>query len=240
MTARVLSAANTASARTRGRAEVTDIYTATSLIGLSRVREITLISSLGTFVNGMAVEAMPTTFWQHCVAVGVCCEELAQYITQPVSSDTALIAGLLHDIGQLWLYSFQPLAYRHCWQQALSQSIGIEAVEREHFGIDHATIGAWLAEHWALPASIAAAIGAHHAPDAALAITLVPVVHVAEVLSNALDLTGRDENRVTTLSSAACEQLGLVWDEGIHPLLGHMEARSSHANTFFAHDGAAP
>lgn len=239
ITARVLSAANTASARTRGRAEVTDIYTATSLIGMSRVREITLISRLGTFVNGLAVDGMPSTFWQHCVAVGVCCEELAQHITAPVSSDAALIAGLLHDIGQLWLYSFQPLAYRACWQQALTQSVSMDVLEREQFGVDHATIGAWLAEHWALPASIVAAIGGHHAPEAALHVPLVPLVHVAEVLSNALDLTGREENRVNHLSAAACQQLGLVWDERIRPLLGRVEARSRHATAVFA-AGDAP
>lgn len=239
ITARVLSVANAASARTRGRAEVADIYTATSLIGMSRVREITLISRLGTFVNGIAVEGMPSTFWQHCVAVGVCCEEVAQHITLPVSSDAALIAGLLHDVGQLWLYSFNPVAYRTCWQQALSQAIGIDHMERAHFGIDHTTIGAWLAEYWALPTGIVAAIGGHHAPDTALDIPLVPLVHVAEVLSNALDLGGRDENRVTHLSSAACQQLGLVWDAGIHPLFGRIEARSRHANTFFA-KGAKP
>ena len=239
ITARVLSAANTASARTRGRAEVADIYTATSLIGMSRVREITLISSLGTFVNGLAVEGMPSTFWQHCVAVGVCCEELAQHITLPVSSDAALIAGLLHDIGQLWFHSFNPLAYRACWQQALTQSIAMDVLEREQFGIDHATLGAWLAEHWALPGSIVAAIGGHHVPDAALNLPLVPLVHVAEVLSNALDLTGREENRVNHLSSAACQQLGLVWDERIRPLFGRMEARSRHANAFFS-AGATP
>jgi len=239
ITARVLSAANVASARTRGRAEVADIYTATSLIGMSRVREITLISSLGTFVNGIAVDGMPSTFWQHCVAVGVCCEEVAQYITLPVSSDAALIAGLLHDMGQLWLYSFNPEGYRACWQQALNQAVGIDHVERDHFGVDHATIGAWLAEHWALPGSIVAAIGGHHAPDTALDIALVPLVHVAEVLSNALDLGGRDENRVTQLSSAACQQLGLVWDAEIQPLFGRIEARSRHANAFFA-KGAKP
>lgn len=239
ITARVLSAANTASARTRGRGEVADIYTATSLIGMSRVREITLISRLGTFVNGMAVQGMPSTFWQHCVAVGVCCEELAQHITLPVSSDAALIAGLLHDIGQIWLHSFTPVAYRACWQQALTHASGIDELEREQFGLDHATIGAWLAEHWALPASIVAAIGGHHVPDAALDVPLVPLVHVAEVLSNALDLTGREENRVTHLSGAACQQLGLVWDDDIRPLLGRIEARSRHATAVFAADEQA-
>jgi hypothetical protein len=58
-------------------------------------------------------------------------------------------------------------------------------------------------------------------------------VHVAEVLANALDLTGREENRVTSLSSAACNALGLTWDESTRALFGRMEARSRHANALF-------
>ena len=96
-------------------------------------------------------------------------------------------------------------------------------------------MGAWLAEHWELPPGIVAAIRGHHAPDAALDSTLVPLVHVAEVLCNALDLGNRAENRVTYISSAACKQLELVWDENIRSLFGRIEARSRHANTFFSH-----
>ena len=235
ITARVLSVANMAAARTRRMSEVSDIYTAISLIGMSQVRQITLVSSLGAFVGGVTQNGIPVTFWQHCVSVGVCCEELALHVNEPVSTDTALIAGLLHDIGQIWLYGFNGEVYRQCWHHALTQAIGIEDVERAHFGIDHSTIGAWLAEHWALPSDIVAAIRSHHAPDTALDTPLVPLVHVAEVLSNALDLGGRAENRVTFISRAACQQLGLVWDEDIRPLLGRIEARSRHANAFFSH-----
>ncbi|MES2879287.1 MAG: HDOD domain-containing protein [Pseudomonadota bacterium] len=234
ITARVLSAANTASMRSRRSSEVNDIYTAISLIGMSQVRKITLVSCLGTFVGGVAVPSLPATFWQHCVSVGVCCEELALHTPVPVSNDAALIAGLLHDVGQIWLYSFNASAYSTCWQQALTTAHGIDEVEREQFGVDHSTIGAWLAEHWELPSGIVTAIRGHHIPDAVLDASLVSVVHVAEVLSNALDLGGRAENRVTTLSSAACSQLGLVWDESIHPLFGSIEARSRYADTFFA------
>ncbi len=236
ITARVLSVANLASMRGRRTSEVNDVYTAISLIGMSQVRKITLVSCLGAFVDGMAVQGMPTTFWKHCVAVGVCCEELALHIDAPISTDAALVAGLLHDVGQLWFYTFNPEAYLRCWHQALQQAVGIEAVEREHFGVDHSTVGAWLAEHWALPVGIVAAIRGHHVPDDALDNTLVPLVHVAEVLANALDLGGRDENRVTSISHAACQQLGVVWDESIRPLFGRIEGRSRHANTFFAAD----
>lgn len=229
--ARVLSLANRAATGTRRQPPIHDIFTATSLIGMGSVREMALISSTASFVDDIAPDDPSPMLWSHSVAVGVCSEELALYTSAPPS--VALIAGLLHDIGQLWLYRFYADSFNAAWQQALNHNIGIEEAERARFGVDHSTIGAWLTDHWSLSADIGAAIRYHHDPESALDEPLVPLVHVAEVLSNALDLTDRDENRVTAISSAACLKLGLVWDADIRPLFGRMEARSRHANAFF-------
>jgi len=231
--ARVLELANRAASRTRHISHVHDAFTAISLIGISRVRQMAVISSLGEFVNSFAASGMASTFWQHSVAVGVSCEELALHVSQPIPSDMALIAGLLHDIGQLWLYRFCGDTFRTIWRDALANSIGIEIAEREHFGVDHTVIGGWLVEHWALPKSIQWAVSRHHDPDQALSDPMVPVVHLAEVLANALDLTGRDENRVTMVSTAACKALKMGWDESSDMLFGRIEARSRHASEFF-------
>ena len=232
--ARVLSTANRASVRGRRESELVDIYAATSLIGMGRVREIALISSLDRFVSAAAQDLQGTRLWQHCVSVGVCCQELTLQVTQPIGTDSALVAGLLHDIGQFWFYSFDTLAYQALWNEALYSGRGIEEVEREHFGVSHTLVGAWLARDWGLPESICDAIQGHHGPDAGSGNPLVSLVHVAEVLSNALNLSGGAENRVSFLSSAACKQLGLVWNESAQSLFGRIEARSSHANSFFS------
>jgi putative nucleotidyltransferase with HDIG domain len=236
ITARVLSLASLASSHTQRQSAVRDIFTATTIIGMKRVRKIAVLSSISGFVGDAVPPEMSASFWQHSIAVGVCSEELALHTESTGSVVTALIAGLLHDIGQLWLHSYDALGIREAWNKALSRSTSIEETEREHFGVDHSTIGAWLAEHWALPTSISAAIRYHHAPDAGLAEPLVPLVHIAEVLSNALDITGRAENRVTSISGAACRRLGLLWDEDSHALFGRMEARSRHANSLFNKD----
>jgi HD-like signal output (HDOD) protein len=140
---------------------------------------------------------------------------------------------LMHDIGQLWLYRFNPQSFREAWNQALAHDLGIEDAERHAFGEDHPTIGAWLAEHWGLPPTIVAAIHHHHACDGALGQPIVAITHIAEVLSNALDLTGRKENHVTQISLAACKSLGIEWNPAIRTLFGRIEARSRHANAFF-------
>jgi putative nucleotidyltransferase with HDIG domain len=238
--ARVLSVANRASSRARREAEVSDIYTATSLIGMSRVREIALISSLGAFVDKLPLDERSSRLWQHSVCVAVCCQELAFHVAAPVCADSALIAGLLHDIGQFWFYSVDGEAYRHCWSRVAHGAVGIEQAERDQFGVDHSTVGAWLAEHWQLPLNIITAIRCHHVPEPELAAPLVPLVHVAEVLSHALDLTPGDESRVTAISPVACTQLGVVWDESVQLLFGRIEARSRHANAFFNQIPRAP
>ena len=194
-----------------------------------------LISSCSDFFEKIGAGSnQVANFWQHSVAVGICGEEIALHVDLPVSASSALIAGLLHDIGQLWLYRFNPEAARAAWGDALSHAEGIEGAEQARFGVDHSIVGAWLGEHWDLPPALIKAIRHHHVCEPALDEPLVLVIHVAEVLSNALDLTGRKENRVTRMSAEACRSLGLIWDESARTLFGRIDARSRHANAFFA------
>jgi putative nucleotidyltransferase with HDIG domain len=239
ITARVLAMANSAASKTRRLSMVRDVFTATSLIGIGRVRETALTTRLGHFIAGALGTGSGKGFWQHSVAVGVCSEELAQHVALHTPGDMVLVAGLLHDIGQLWISRFRPEASQEAWADALAHATGIDAVERERFGCDHAEIGAWLSEHWQLPAPVIAGIRHHHDAGTESDELLVPLLHVAEVLSNALDLGGRMENRVTRISSSACSRLGIVWDENIRPLFGRIEARSAHANQVFTTPAAA-
>ena len=171
--------------------------------------------------------------WRHSVGVGVCCQEIAAHVQTPVSIDASLIAGLLHDIGQFWFQAVHPDTFLSCRMESTLRNMRLEDIERTRFGVDHTTVGGWLAEHWELPADICSAIAGHHAPDAHPGSLLVPLLHVAEVLSNALELSGGDGNRVAYVSSAACKRLGLTWNADSQSLFGRIEARARHANAFF-------
>ena len=230
---RVLAAANLASARMRRDREVTDSRTATALIGMSRVRDIALISSLGGFVKTLSRDQAYTKLWNHGVAVGITAQELALHVDADISTDAALIAGLLHDIGQLWLYTYLPEVYADCRERARVEVLEIEDLEVEMFGVSHSTIGSWLAEEWGLPTEICLSIAMHHHPETALDHPLVCLLHVAEVLSNALDLTQSPDSRVTRISGLACQRLGITWDKPMRHIFGRIEARSMHANRFF-------
>lgn len=226
----ILKFANAASKRRQSVSDICDVYTASSLIGLNQVRKIVLSSSIADFIGKNPPDKTPPAFYQHSIAVSVCAEELAHHTFQTELSEAALIAGLLHDVGQLWLNDFKTEPFREIWAQADARDIRIEDAEREYFGVDHATIGYWLAEDWLLPAGIGKAIRYHHYPDFGPTEPLAAIVHVAEVLSNALELASRNKNRVATISARACRTLGLKWNDDARQLFGKIEARSRYAN----------
>ena len=229
ITARVLSIANAAMQGGRTGSDVHDVRNAISRIGLTRLRDIALAVSLAEFAHGCRMGAY---FWEHSVAVGICALELRRFCHK--GNDYALVGGLLHDIGQLWMAHFHPAEFQKVRSAVSAGDHSIIQVEQQHFGVDHCFIGQILARHWGLPASVVDAIYYHHEPEAGLdGDELVAIIHVAEVFSNALDLTGRDGNMVPGVSEAACQRLGIDWSQDLSPLLGRIEARAKYASSVF-------
>ncbi len=235
ITAKIFAQVNSAAMHSRSSAAPRDVYTAISLVGLSNIRRIVLSHSTVSFLRDLPKSALSSHFWEHSIAVGICAQELAR--TCLVSSEYSLVAGLLHDVGQLWMACFFPEELKRIHYAIIAQKVNIIDAERQLFnGLDHAEIGATLAAHWGLPANVVAAIRHHHAPDAGLPDTLVAVTHVAEVLSNALDLTAREDNQVGYLSPQACELLAIDWEEDHSRLFGEIEARTEYACATFHRD----
>lgn len=231
---RVLSLANRAASNSHGGEPVNDVFTAISLVGLSRVRETAVTISLAGFLNNMSPAGAMEAFWAHSIATAACGVEVASNTDLDVCIDASLMACLLHDVGQLWLQCFEPERLAAALQDAAARGIEIDVAEREQFGVDHGAIGAWLADAWGLSEGIVKAIEHHHAPDAALAEPLVAVVHVSEVLANALDLTGPTQGRVTWVSAPCCGLLGLDWGPDSQSLFGRIEARGRQALSLLA------
>lgn len=228
ITAKIFAQVNSAAARTRTESSPRNVYTAISLIGLTNVRRIVLAHSTISFLKDLPKNAQSSHFWEHSVAVGICAQELAR--TYTTSSDYALVAGLLHDVGQLWMACFYPEELQRVHNAIIGQKVHIIDAERSEFnGLDHAIIGKTLATYWGLPEQVTAAIQYHHDPDQGLPNGLVALTHVAEVISNALDLTKREGNQVSTLSEQACAELGIDWEEDMSRLFGEIEARTEYA-----------
>lgn len=207
--ARLLAAANAGAIGASGR--VDSVRQALMLLGVGRVREITLATAIIDRYKA------PPPFdahrlWLHGVGVAICAQEVAR--SAGLDADVAYTAGLLHDVGQLLLFVFDPAAYADVLRLKGERDIDIVDAEREYLGVDHAHLGGELARLWKLPEAVADAIAGHHASDESQPENeMADVVHVAEVLAHALDLGGGADSRVPYLADLSCARMAIDWPQ---------------------------
>lgn len=150
LTAKLLRFANSSYFGLSGKVET--VLRAISIIGHNELRNLVIASSVATTFKGIPPDLVNMdTFWSHSVTCGVSARLLASSVE---SRERFFIAGLLHDVGRLILFSQYPKESA----KALScMNQGLEAVieaERKIFGFTHAQLGAELLRQWRLPPNI--------------------------------------------------------------------------------------
>lgn len=76
-------------------------------------------------------------------------------------ADAAFTAGLLREVGQLVLASYQPEVYPGRQAEWSASNKPLSLIEIAAFGTDHAVVGAALLDLWKLPHSIVRAVAGH-------------------------------------------------------------------------------
>ena len=101
--------------------------------------------------------------------------------------ETALVGGLLHDIGQLFLLTLFNIPYNEVLTRSRRLGIPLHHVERQVLGTTHAELGASLGERWSFPAELVSMIRLHDGEIAPEELTpSVACVHLADRLVNRL------------------------------------------------------
>jgi putative nucleotidyltransferase with HDIG domain len=191
------------------------------VLGENRVVSIILATALIERYSGQNAGFDPRGLWRHTLGVATCARALAERLS--FSPEMAFTGGLLHDIGKLLMLTAAPAAYAGVMHLHQTEDMPIVAAELSVFGYDHATAGGQLATIWNLPYEICEAISAHHDPDS-YSSEFGELIHVANVLSHALELGDPPGNRVPDLSERACVSLGLSWP-AFAGRFGEIEAR---------------
>jgi putative nucleotidyltransferase with HDIG domain len=146
--------------------------------------------------------------WKHAIGVAAGARLIATKLGQQLSEE-AYYAGLLCDIGKL---AFEVVLRNVDLDQREWQGKSFEILEQEHFGVDHAALGAELASRWRLPSKLVDAIACHHQPSKATdGAVLAAAVHLADavVISFGIGL-GRDGLQYS-IDPVAIKRMG--WDD---------------------------
>lgn len=186
---------------------------AISVIGIQQVQDLIQASSVIEVFEGIsASQVNMESFWKHSLACGIGARCLA-IARQLPGAEKFFVAGLLHDLGRLVLFSRAPKRVAEVFALCESRRMLLRDAERTVLGFDHAQVGQELLRGWQYPANLVHAVAFHHAPMAAGLFQLESsIIHLADYLVHAMQMGSSGERFVPPLSLQAWERVGLKAD----------------------------
>ncbi len=212
LTARLLGLVNSSFLGFPGRIEA--VSQAVDLVGTAQLRDLALATSVLRVFEDVPQELVDMdSFWRHALASALLARLLAARRRES-NLERFFVAGLLHDVGSLVLYMQRPNQARRFLRHAAGGEVLLHEAELKVLGCDHAEVGRALLAAWHLPLSLQDAVGSHHAPSAAFCFpSEAAVVHVADLMADALELGSNGERSVPTLDPVAWSRLGIAISE---------------------------
>lgn len=207
--ARLLAAANASALGLSS--QVASTRQAILVLGLEKVRSITLATALIAQFSHVRQGFDCRQLWRHSLGVATCAQVVAARVD--CHPEAAFSAGLLHDIGQLLMVTAAPAASLEVHRRLAQGDASVIVAEHVVFGYDHALVGSRLADDWRLPADIIAGIHGHHDPESGDDGEIGDLIHIAEILSHALDLGQPEHSQVPEVSELAQLRLGIDWPD---------------------------
>jgi HD-like signal output (HDOD) protein len=177
LAARTLRVANSAMFY-RGNRPITSLSAAVSQLGQKMVRNVALSFAAQQVFLGYGsrpLRDLVSSVWAHSVHSAVIAHALARVRTT-LNPDEAFLAGLLHEVGKLYILMRA---------KDIGSLLTMEAALKSVLGGWHARVGRAVIETWELPAELAVAVGEHETVslEAADPPTLTAVLAVANYLA---------------------------------------------------------
>jgi putative nucleotidyltransferase with HDIG domain len=164
MTADILKIVN--SAQYMLSKKVDSIAEAVKMIGIRGVRN--LLFSYGTQkILGDDTEKKKA-LWKHSYKTAFYAYNLARNFRRDKNLlDDVYIGGILHDMGKIIFFNAHPELLENIRNFCTEKNLPANTFENLSAGMNHAEIGALIAEKWNFPADLVVAIRYHHDPSSA-------------------------------------------------------------------------
>ena len=198
---------------------ITRVSHALVMIGLKNLLPLVFGASLGGIHNQFSMPAEErSALWKASLLKAVAARESALLLS-PAHAEEAMIAGLMQDLSLPLLYAVD----RSAWPEAqaiFEMDDRVTRLDREQrlYGIDHAQLTALLAAKLGLPATLQAAVAAHHDGAEALASAVGD-----KGLAQAIALAASFPHRVTASPSLKNDLTGVLRTLGVSGTLKPVE-----------------
>lgn len=143
------------------REKVSSVDHAVVLLGMKVVKNLVFTATVFD-----SLRSEDEALMRHSIGCGVIMRTLAQSEAgrkvHAVETDEAFVYGLLHDVGKIIFEQFMSKEYALVLEACAGRRIPWAQGEIEIIGVDHAEMGARLAEKWKLTDELTNAIAGHH------------------------------------------------------------------------------
>lgn len=193
--------------------KIETITHAVSVIGSSQLRDLASGTyAIKTFAGVPSESISMDSFWQHSIASGIAARILAIYM-RVEDPERLYIAGMLHDVGRLILYSNFQSESSQLLNSYQSSKKSLYEVERDEIGCDHGLIGGLVLEGWNFPGFQIEVAKFHHTPLKAIKYPLeTAIVHTADMIAHMIGLDGSGEYYMPSLNTKAWDSLNISTD----------------------------
>lgn len=202
LSARLLRIAN--SALYNFPSKIDTVTHAITVLGISQLRDLVLACSVIKMFESVPEELVSMeSFWRHSIGCGIAARVLAA-TRREANVERFFVTGLLHDIGRLILFLEMSKEMVEVMAERQKSNELLFKLEHEMLGFDHAKLGGLLLKAWQLPERLEEAVTFHHQPHRAKKFPAdAAIIHIADILANALQLGSSGEKFVPPLSQEA-------------------------------------
>ena len=182
MTANLLRVCN--SALFGLKREIESIHQAVAYLGIERVACLAMMeNSSGNFMKAQqGYDLNEGELWRYSVSSALIAQDLAE---KRGLANVPLIftSALLKDIGKVILSTYVKDSFKDVLALVQQKDISFIDAEKEIIGIDHAELGAKVAERWQFSPALVNIIRNHHHPEKSTADDLsIPIVYLADAI----------------------------------------------------------
>jgi diguanylate cyclase (GGDEF)-like protein len=149
------------------RKKCSSINQAIVMLGLSAVKSLALGFSLVGAIKDCDPEGLDmSAHWRRALYTGVAAKQIAAKAGIG-NQEECFLGGLLQDVGMIALHQAIGAEYDRVIALAGSDHRGVSKLELDAFQVQHADVGALLAQRWKLPEELVMPIKYHEKPTAA-------------------------------------------------------------------------
>jgi putative nucleotidyltransferase with HDIG domain len=189
--------------------KIASVMQAVMILGFNEITDIAFgLAAARVFDTTPSEGVIPAArLWEHSLSTAFAAQHLSTRLLD--NRDPGVFsAGLLHDIGKIFLMEQFPLVCRQALDTAREHEIPLFEIEMDVMGLSHSEIGRRLASNWNLPEAISEAVGSHHEPHLAKNHPqIAAVVGLADFLCHTMDSSGPETGPVLSYLTYGHEQI---------------------------------